>query len=82
MGWLRGDLSRAPGMLADVAPPAPAPEKPAADLPLEDQKVLDALSMLLDLELLEGWDPKEDLPIPVQPAPRQPQGPTELDKAR
>ena len=77
MGWLRGDLSRLPGTRADVALPAPAPKKPAPDLTPEDEKVLGALEMLLDLELFEGWDPEEDLPIPVKPA----SGPSRLDKA-
>ena len=80
MGWLRGDLRRLPlrGGRADVAPPAPAPKKPGPDLTPEDQQVLDALEMLLDLELLEGWDPKEDLPIPVAPAIEAP----DLEKRR
>ena len=77
MGWLRGDLSRLRGTLADVAPPVAAPKKPAPDLTAEDEKVLDAVEMLLDLDLLEGWDPEEDLPIPVKAA----SGPARLDEA-
>ncbi len=77
MGWLRGDLSRLRGTLADVAPAVPAPKRPAPDLTAEDEKVLDALEMLLDLDLLEGWDPEEDLPIPVKPA----SGPARPDEA-
>ncbi|MBW2280617.1 MAG: hypothetical protein JRG76_00085 [Deltaproteobacteria bacterium] len=76
MGWLRGDLRRLPATLADLAPPAPRPKDAAedaathtgAELTPEDQKVLDALEMLMDLELLEDWDPHEDLPIPVAPS--------------
>ena len=66
-------MSRLARTLAEVAPPPPAGKKPDPGLTPEDQKVLDALELLLDLELLEGWDPKEDLPIPVEPVSGPPE---------
>lgn len=35
------------------------------ELSAEDRAILAHLELLLDLELLESWDPDQDLPIPV-----------------
>ncbi len=75
MGWLRGDLTRLRRLpvFADAAPaPAaetPLPETPAGGANARDAALLEQLEILLDLELLEGWDPEADLPIPVTPGP-------------
>ena len=50
---------------------APAKADPAAQHPKrevlrpDDVALLEQLEMLLELELLEDWDPDEDLPIPA-----------------
>ena len=70
MGWKRGQLSlplAVAGLLA--ATPAAADEAitepvSATELSDEDLKILDALELLLQLEMLESWDPGENLPIP------------------
>ncbi len=75
MGWLRGDLSALRGLLADGSPSstseAPVPvTDPATNGPaLDDAALLENLEMLLELELLEDWDPEADLPIPVASEP-------------
>ncbi len=47
---------------ADEAPPA---QETSAELLPEDGEILEVLELLIDLELLQSWDPGEDLPIPV-----------------
>ncbi len=73
MGWLRGDLVRP---VAEVPSPAPAraPVQKAKPEPLQpgDAELLKELEILLDLDLLEGWDPDEDLPIPLTLPPPGP----------
>ena len=72
-GWLGlalgiGALARAaprapaPGTLP--APPSPATEARTDELSPEDRELLRDLELLEALELLRGWDPGEDLPIP------------------
>ncbi len=69
MGWLRRDLSTLRPGPADVAP-VPTPEQRVRDAAL-----LEKLEILLDLELLEEWDPDENLPIPItSPSPEAPGG--------
>jgi hypothetical protein len=71
VGWQRGHLSGeaawlwllvASPTLADD--PAAEPTTPA-EISEEDLEILEEFELLLELELLEGWDPVEDLPIPV-----------------
>ncbi len=72
MGWKRGYLSlllTASGLLAVTSAAAvdPAAEPTATmELSEEDLEILDALELLLQLELLESWDPVENLPIPAR----------------
>ena len=47
---------------ADEAPPA---QDTGTELSPEDGEILEVLELLIDLELLQSWDPGEDLPIPV-----------------
>ncbi len=71
MGWKRGHLSlplAVAGLLAVT--PAAADEaiaEPVAATALsdEDLEIIDALELLLQLEMLENWDPGENLPIPA-----------------
>ena len=72
MGWKRGYLSlllTASGLLAVTSAAAvdPAAEPTATmELSEEDLEILDVLELLLRLELLESWDPVENLPIPAR----------------
>lgn len=72
MGWKRGHLSlllAVLGLLAVTpAPPDEAAAEPTAttELSHEDLEILDALELLLQLEMLENWDPVENLPIPAR----------------
>ena len=55
---------------------APPPQKPVAapeprELSPADRRLLQDLDLLLDFELLEAWDPTEDLPIPVADPERE-----------
>lgn len=71
MGWRRGHLSGAAALLSLlIASSTPGDEPPAepttpAEISEEDLEILEEFELLLELELLEGWDPVEDLPIPV-----------------
>jgi hypothetical protein len=67
VGWQRGHLSGAAAWLwLLVASPTLADEPTApAEISEEDLEILKEFELLLELELLEGWDPVEDLPIPV-----------------
>jgi hypothetical protein len=54
-------------LAAPASPQAPAP----APEPLRpgDEAVLRDVDLLLEWELLQGWDPAENLPIPLPPEP-------------
>ncbi len=76
MGWLRGDLTplRRLALFADSGTSArETGETEGAETPAApgapDAALLGKLESLLELELLEDWDPGADLPIPVTPAP-------------
>ena len=75
MGWLRGDLTRLRRLpVFAEAGPAPAaktplPEPPAEGANARDAALLEQLEILLEIELLEDWDPEADMPIPVTPGP-------------
>lgn len=53
----------ATGPATEASPTASAPA--GEELSAEDRAILAHLELLLDLELLEDWDPDQDLPIPV-----------------
>ncbi|MEE9281545.1 MAG: hypothetical protein V3V67_15340 [Myxococcota bacterium] len=57
---------------ADEAPPAP---QTGAGLSPEDEEILEVLELLIDLELLQSWDPGEDLPIPLSAEKPRGEGP-------
>ena len=71
MGWKRGHLSLPLAVLGLLAAmPASADEAAteptsATELSEEDLKILDALELLMRLEMLESWDPGLNLPIPA-----------------
>ena len=85
MGWLRGDLTplQRLAVFADSGtraretgetegaetPAALGAAAPNGGANAPDAALLGKLEILLELELLEGWDPGADLPIPVNPAP-------------
>ncbi len=80
MGWLRGDLTPLQ-RLAVFADPgtraretgetegAETPAAPGSGANAPHAALLGKLEILLELELLEDWDPGADLPIPVTPGP-------------
>jgi hypothetical protein len=78
VGWQRGHLSGAAALLSLlIASPTLADEPAAepitpAEISEEDLEILEEFELLLELELLESWDPVEDLPIPV--ASERPKG--------
>ena len=51
--------------LAGVALAVAAAEPTLPNLSPEDRALLEHLELLLELELLETWDPEENLPIPL-----------------
>ena len=71
MGWKRGHLSLPLAVLGLLAAmPASSDEAAteptsATELSEEDLAILDALELLIQLEMLESWDPGENLPIPT-----------------
>ncbi len=72
MGWKRGHLRLLLAVLGLLAvTPAAADEATAepiatTELSEEDLEILGALELLLQLEMLESWDPVENLPIPAR----------------
>jgi len=61
---LCGVLLAAPKAGADAPPdqePIPVPAPPA------DAELMELLELMVHLEMLETWDPEENLPIPVEP---------------
>ncbi len=72
MGWKRGHLRLLLAVLGLLAvTPAAADEATAepiatTELSEEDLEILGALELLLRLEMLESWDPVENLPIPAR----------------
>ncbi len=86
MGRLRGVLSQWPALALPFLFAVPggssaeeprAPEiveptlAPAAGVP-PDQELLREIELVMSWELLQEWDPEEDLPIPVEHATPEP----------
>ena len=71
MGWFSRRLTElgAVSLLAVGPLTATASEPTPAELSAEDRALLEQLDLLLELELLEAWDPDENLPIRVADEP-------------
>ena len=67
MGWLSRRLTGVGAALLLAGEPlgVAAAEPKLADLSPDDRALLEQLDLLLELELLEAWDPGENLPIPL-----------------